>query len=83
MFTTASPILWTIAFTWAWRDERRDTNGKRTGASTARAFNFIGNVVPFYGAARVILLAIAFVSLRSLPSAAYETVYWTTFIPHV
>ena len=33
--------------------------------------------------ARAITLALAFTTLRSLPSAAYETVQWTTFIPHV
>ena len=33
--------------------------------------------------ARVITLVLAFVSLRDLPPGAYETVHWTTFIPHV
>jgi len=32
---------------------------------------------------RITLLVIAFTSLRSLPSGAYETVHWTTFIPHI
>lgn len=39
--------------------------------------------VPVYIAARVILLTLAFTSLRSLPQAAYQTVSWTTFIPHI
>lgn len=42
-----------------------------------------GFLVPLYLIARAILLVIAFISLRSLPPAAYETVYWTTFIPHI
>jgi hypothetical protein len=33
--------------------------------------------------ARVITLTLAFTTLRSLPAAAYETVQWTAFIPHV
>ena len=36
-----------------------------------------------YVLSRVALLVIAFMSLRSLPTGAYETVHWTTFIPHV
>jgi len=30
-----------------------------------------------------ILLVVAFMSLVSLPSDAYQTVNWTTFIPHI
>lgn len=40
-------------------------------------------IVPIYLIGRIILLVLAFTSLRSLPAAAYETVRWTTFIPHV
>jgi hypothetical protein len=36
-----------------------------------------------YFLSRVALLVIAFTSLRSLPAGAYETVEWTTFIPHI
>jgi hypothetical protein len=36
-----------------------------------------------YVLSRVALLVIALMSLRSLPPGAYETVHWTTFIPHV
>ena len=36
-----------------------------------------------YILARVVTLALAFTSLRDLPPGAYETVHWTTFIPHV
>jgi len=32
---------------------------------------------------RVILLVLPFMALRSLPAEAYQTVQWTTFIPHV
>ena len=31
----------------------------------------------------IITLAFAFTSLRDLPPTAYDTVHWTTFIPHV
>ncbi|KAJ7303697.1 hypothetical protein DFH08DRAFT_986103, partial [Mycena albidolilacea] len=44
-------------------------------------FVFIGAF--FYIFARVITLTLAFTTLRSLPAAAYETVQWTTLIPHV
>jgi hypothetical protein len=36
-----------------------------------------------YIVARAATVALAFMSLRALPSAAYETVHWTTFIPHI
>lgn len=39
--------------------------------------------IPCYIVARIVLLALAFTTLRSLPSDAYETVHWLTFIPHV
>ena len=52
----------------------------------------ISLTVGFFGAlpagilyilARAVTLVLAFISLRELPSGAYETVHWTTFIPHV
>ena len=36
-----------------------------------------------YILARVFTLVLAFTSLRDLPPGAYETVHWTTFIPHI
>ena len=36
-----------------------------------------------YILARAVTLVLAFISLRDLPPGAYETVHWTTFIPHV
>jgi hypothetical protein len=33
--------------------------------------------------ARLATLVIAMMELRALPLAAYQTVYWTTFLPHV
>ena len=39
--------------------------------------------ITVYIIARAITLVLAFTSLRGLPPGAYETVHWTTFIPHV
>jgi hypothetical protein len=36
-----------------------------------------------YVAARVITVALAFVTLASLPLGAFQTVHWTTLIPHL
>ena len=41
----------------------------------------IGGIL--YISARAVTLALAFTSLRDLPPGAYETIHWTTFIPHV
>ena len=53
-----------------------------------RSAIIIGYLGPLFGGilyilARVVTLILAFTSLRGLPPGAYETVHWTTFIPHV
>ena len=40
-------------------------------------------VASIYAAARLALIAISFTSLSMLPVAAYQTVQWTTFVPHI
>ncbi|KZP06872.1 hypothetical protein FIBSPDRAFT_876071 [Athelia psychrophila] len=36
-----------------------------------------------YVAARLILIILSFTSLSALPAGAYQTIQWTTFIPHI
>ncbi|KAF7984873.1 hypothetical protein HWV62_10853 [Athelia sp. TMB] len=36
-----------------------------------------------YAAARLVLIVISFTSLSMLPVAAYQSVQWTTFVPHI
>ena len=36
-----------------------------------------------YIIARAVTLVLALTSLRDLPPGAFDTVHWTTFIPHV
>jgi hypothetical protein len=36
-----------------------------------------------YIVSRVLLLVVSLTTLRSLPSSAFQTVEWTTFLPHV
>ncbi|KAK7020713.1 hypothetical protein VNI00_017613 [Paramarasmius palmivorus] len=36
-----------------------------------------------YFVARVVLMVLALMELRNLPPSAYQTVEWTTFIPHI
>ena len=36
-----------------------------------------------YIVARAVTVVLAFMSMRALPPAAFETVHWTTFIPHI
>lgn len=81
LVTTVSPIGWTAVYTMSLID---DLEGIRAKRITVASINWLSTiVVPLYLVARVLLLLIAFISLRSLPRAAYETVYWTTFIPYV
>ena len=58
----------------------------------AMDFEKFGKTVAFFPAisggilyilARAVTLILAFTSLRDLPPGAYETVHWTTFIPHL
>ena len=51
-------------------------------AITAVFFGPVSGVI-LYIIARAVTLVLAFTSLRELPHGAYETVHWTTFIPHV
>ncbi|KAF7984856.1 hypothetical protein HWV62_10819 [Athelia sp. TMB] len=44
---------------------------------------FYGPLALIYVAARVSLIVISFTSLSMLPPAAYHSVQWTTFIPHI
>ena len=55
-------------------------------------FDTFGDAVLYFGPssggilyiiARAVTLILAFTSLRDLPPGAYQTVHWTTFIPHV
>ena len=56
-------------------------------SSRLYSVNFaIVSVLPagvLYIIARAVTLVLAFISLRDFPPGAYETVHWTTFIPHV
>ena len=42
---------------------------------------FLPFILYIYG--RGFTLALAFTSLRDLPPGAFDTVHWTTFIPHI
>lgn len=51
-------------------------------------FEVLSAIVAFlvpllYIVSRVVLLVMSLTTLRSLPSSAFQTVEWTTFIPHV
>lgn len=40
-------------------------------------------IASVYAAARLALIVVSFTSLSMLPVAAYQTVQWTTFVPHI
>lgn len=44
---------------------------------------FVTSAFVLYTAARLVLLVLAFKTLRALPPGAYTTVQWTTFVPHI
>ena len=51
------------------------------GLTIAFFSGFSGGIL--YILARAVTLVLAFISLGDLPPGAYETIHWTTFIPHV
>ncbi|KDQ51711.1 hypothetical protein JAAARDRAFT_40957 [Jaapia argillacea MUCL 33604] len=54
------------------------------GDDVGATLTFLGLVIALaYIAARIMLLVLAFNSLRSLPPGAYETVSWTNYILHL
>ena len=54
---------------------------EKSGITVAYFGPLTGGIL--YILARVVTLVLAFTSLRDLPRGAYETVHWTTFIPHI
>lgn len=76
--TAAAPLEWIAGMLFGRVADRKHWNILQI-CSTFLAYGlFI-----IYLIARCILLVEAFVLLRALPHRAYETVHWTTFIPHI
>ena len=76
--TAAAPLEWIVGILFGRVADRKNWNILQV-CSTILAYGlFI-----LYLIARCILLVEAFVLLRALPYGAYETVHWTTFIPHI
>ena len=76
---TAVPIYITLGYFCAARLEKMDLDKFVMPV----ALISILPAVLLYILARAITLVLAFTSLRGLPPGAYETIHWTTFIPHV
>jgi len=63
---------------------RLDSNyGFRHGRSTSMLRSYFGVQLFLYILSRLVLLILAFLSLRSPPPEIYHTVHWTSFIPHI
>ena len=56
-------------------------NSEKFGTTISYFGTLSGSIL--YIIARAVTLVLAFTSLRDLLPGAYETVRWTTFIPHV
>jgi hypothetical protein len=71
---TSIPLIFFIGF-------RFDTHLEEGVRYLSFPFILLGGIL--YVLARILSLLLPFVSLRSLPPEAYQTVRWTTFIPHI
>ena len=58
-----------------------DTDSHKFGLIVLYFGSLSGGIL--YVITRAVTLVLAFTSLRDLPPGAYQTVHWTTFIPHV
>lgn len=74
--TVISPLMLAVATSMHTRDDL---------LANMNMANFVVVVLSLimYIIARLLLLVLAFTSLRSLPLDAYTTVDWTTFVPHI
>ena len=75
---TGIPLLVAGIFFWFTAVQRRYNNPIRT---ILQITLFL--LIFFYPISRILLLVLSLTTLRSLPPSAYQTVQWTTFIPHV
>lgn len=78
--TIASPVIWVALFATLLIQERGYAQTRRF-SNVLLPVSGVGVIV--YLLARLILLVLAFIGLRSLSPAVYQNVYWTTFIPHI
>jgi hypothetical protein len=76
--TAAAPLEWIVGILFGRVADRKNWNVLQICSTILACGLFI-----LYLIARCILLVEAFVLLRALPYGAYDTVRWTTFIPHI
>ncbi|KDQ59774.1 hypothetical protein JAAARDRAFT_126716 [Jaapia argillacea MUCL 33604] len=82
---TCSPIVMTVVSGWAHSSgQRMSLNFDKNEPFWFKVFMIFALLVfVFYLVSRITLLTIAFSSLRSLPSGAFEVISWTSYIPHL
>ncbi|KIM21298.1 hypothetical protein M408DRAFT_109226 [Serendipita vermifera MAFF 305830] len=77
------PLMVTIICAVAVANERKEIPDAWMAFILGIPFVILLLSVWLYIASRMATLVVAFTALRSLPPAAYTTVDWTTFIPHI
>ena len=70
-----APIISRGMYLTVTRDRDNDSIGK------LRVFTLI--LISLYVFARITLIVLAFTALRALPADVYQTIDWTTYIPHI
>lgn len=78
-FAVVAACSLTFVGAYFWFRRRSSGNSKNIETLMQRLFP----VCLTYTIARIFLLVLAIISLRSLPSSAFETVNWVEFIPHI
>ena len=59
-------------------------DGQHRSVASDNVFdNFMGYGLGFYIIARIYMIVEVFISLRALPASAFQSVQWSSFIPHI
>jgi len=83
---TGSPLVWGAAFGLIYADEESEdaSSSSKVYAMLGWTFSVLSLcTVPVYTISRIILLILAFVELRDVPSGALATIHWSNVLPFI
>ncbi|KAG2096492.1 uncharacterized protein F5147DRAFT_641560 [Suillus discolor] len=78
-----SLTMWSLWYLDAQPSEYNGLSGKALYFLSVNLMKIIGFLGTIYVFARLTVITLTMLSLRSLPQGVYDTVGWTKFIPHV
>lgn len=84
LWITLNPVLLSIPLIFhSFISDQPGVVYRLPGRWTLKPLQLITMTVPLYILARVLIVVLAFVTLRSLPPGVYTEIPWSNFIPHI